>query len=104
SQRFPGNLVSRVRFSLFVVGHGPRLLSDSTLDAVESCFTSPSFLLVDRDRSTTSRFSDPRPSPPFRPPAQTRAGTDVRQCRDGGIGGSCRPVVARGSPTGFPRC
>src|SRR4249920_1001963 len=43
-----------VRFNLLVVGHGPRLLSGSTLDAVESCFTSPSFLLVNRDR-----FHDP---------------------------------------------
>ena len=35
-----------MQFSLVVVGHGPRLLSDSTLDAVESAFTSSSFLLV----------------------------------------------------------
>src|SRR5262245_38294333 len=47
-QRFlSDDRMSRIRFNLFVVGHGPRLLSDSTLDAVESCFTSPSFLLAD---------------------------------------------------------
>src|SRR5690242_19766352 len=48
--------MGRVRFNLLVVGHGPRLLSDSTLDAVESCFTSPSFLLILIDRD---RFHDP---------------------------------------------